>query len=178
VRFATVFAVALLTIAGVSIGLAQQRTNCRTHVPSVGPALDARGLPFIRNFDPCSSRLTMTDNALNATGGPYISKAEAEQRAVASATPTKVRSYFGDYAHIHALLGITGGSTEIYPDREVWLVVVRAADQGQRPSLKPTVQQWQRRWYYQVLGATSGRLLEEGGNSQDDPDWPAVLPAD
>ncbi len=51
-------------------------------------------------------------------------------------------------------------------------------DQGPRPSLKPAVQQWQRRWYYQVLDATSGRLFEEGGNGQDDPDWPAVLPAD
>jgi len=178
VRFVTVLALGLLTIAGVSIGLAQQRTDCRTHVPAVGPVLDARGLPFIRNFDPCSNRLTMTDNALNATGGPYISKAEAEQRAVGSATPTKLRSYFGDYAHIHALFGITTGSTEIYPEREVWLVVVQAADQGPRPSLKPAVQQWQRRWYYQVLDATRGRLFEEGGNGQDDPDWPAVLPAD
>lgn len=170
--------VLLLLVGGLSVGLAQQRTDCRTHVPAVGSVLNTRALPFIINFDPCSNRLTMTDDALKPTGGPYIGKAEAERRALGVATPTKVRSYFGRYDDMHSLIGLPGATTDIYPDREVWLVVVQARDQGPMPSLKAGIEPWPRRWYYRLLDATTGRLLEEGGNGRDDLDWPARLPVD
>lgn len=170
--------VGVLALAGVSAVVAAQRTDCRSHVPAVGPVLDVQSMPFVRNFDPCTNRLTMTDGALKPTCGPYISKEEAERHAVGSVRPTKVRSYFGRYDDMYKLLGIATGSTEIYPDREVWLVVVQAPDQGPVPSLKATVKPWPRRWYYRVLDATTGRLLGEGGNGANDGDWPATLPAD
>jgi hypothetical protein len=162
----------------VASGADAQQLPCRAHVPAVGPALDTRALPLIKNLDPCSKRLTMTDDALKATGGPYISRGQAEQIAVGRATPTKVRSYFVTEAQRVQMLGLQSQSTSVYPDREQWLVVVQARDQGPKPSLMPGVKPWPRRYYWMGIDATSGRVLGMGGNEGSGEDWPASLPRD
>ncbi len=146
--------------------------------PLVGPAVNPRALPPVKNFDPCTNRFTMLDDALKANGGPYVSKAEVESWATANVKPTKVRSYSVTYGQALKMMDLHSDSSEIYPDREVWLMIVQAPDQGPMPSLKYGTKPWPRRWYYIVYDATTGRGFEVGGNGPNNGDWPASLPKD
>lgn len=166
-------------VAGVSAGSADQATGCRSQVPAVGRPIDNRALPPLKNYDPCTNRLTMTDDALQRTGGPYLSQTAAEERAVGQAVrPTKVRSFFVTEQQRKQFLGIDSESTTVYPDREQWLVVVQAPDQGPMPSLMPGVKPWPRRYYWMSIDATTGRVLALGGNGPNEGDWPAGVPRD
>lgn len=168
----------VLALGATGSGFAAQTVPCRSQVPAIGPVLDTRTIPILRNFDPCTKRLTMTDDALKHTGGPYIGRAEAERRAVGNNTPTKVRSYLTTEAQVRTLIGQPGEATDVYPDREEWLVVVQAPDQGPVPSLPHGLQPWPRRYYYMVIDATTGQSLAMGGNGPNDGDWPTTLPRD
>lgn len=166
---------AVLFLGGVITTEAFQVLACAKN-PLIGPVVDTHALPPVINFDPCTSRFTMTDDALKRTGGPYISQAEAERRAVYAGKPTKVRSWFVSYGEAEKMMGQSGEDPQVYPDREVWLVVVQAPDQGPMPSLDPGVKPWPRRFHFGVYDATTGRILELGGNGPNDGDWPASLP--
>lgn len=166
----------ILFLAGVLVTQAQAPVCAKN--PLVGPPVNPRALPPVKNFDPCTNRFTMLDNALKHTGGPYKSKAEVESRATANVKPTKVRSYFVTYSKALQMMDLHSDSSDIYPDREVWLVVVQALDQGPMPSLKPGTKPWPRRFYYVIYDATTGRGFEWGGNGPNDGDWPASLPSD
>jgi hypothetical protein len=64
----------------------------------------------------------------------------------------------------------------IYPDREVWLVVVQAEDKNiMFIGLPPGVDPWPIHWYYNVYDATTGRVLHSGFNNRDETVWPAGL---
>jgi hypothetical protein len=76
------------------------------------------------------------------------------------------------------MVGQDSEESTIYPDREVWLVVVQARDQGWIPSLPYGVTPWPRLWYYEVIDATTGQVLVYGFNGPKDSDWPASLPKD
>jgi hypothetical protein len=154
-----------------------QARPCNTN-PAIGPVLNTTAIPYIQNFDPCTKRLTMMDNALKHSGGPYISKAKVEGWATENVQPTKVRSYFVTYGQYLKMMDVHSDSTDVYPDREVWLVVVQAPDQGPMPSLKYGINPWPRRFYFGVYDATTGQLFEEGGNGPNEGDWPASLPKD
>jgi hypothetical protein len=81
----------VLFLGGVITIDAFQSRPCAKN-PDIGPVVDTRALPPVINFDPCTNRFTMMDDALKRTGGPYISQAEAERRAIYAGKPTKVRS--------------------------------------------------------------------------------------
>lgn len=154
---------------------AAQSTPCNNN-PKVGGVVDTRGMPPVNNLDPCTNRLTMLDNALKHTGGPYISRSQVETSATTNIKATKVRSYFVTYGEYQKLMDQHTDSFQVYPDREVWLVVVQAPDQGPRPSLMPGTTPWPRRYYWMVFDATTGQGLEWGGNLANSGDWPASLP--
>lgn len=166
----------ILLLGGV-FAIQAQTLVCAKN-PLVGPAVNPRALPPVENFDPCTNRFTMLDDALKASGGPYKTKTEVENWATANVMPTKVRSYFLTYGQALQMMDIHSDSSEIYPDREVWLVVVQALDQGPMPSVKMGVQPWPRRYYFVIYDATTGRGFEVGGNGQNDGDWPTSLPKD
>lgn len=166
-----------LFLGGVITTQALQTVACAKN-PLVGPVVDTHALPFVQNFDPCTNRFTMMDNALKRTGGPYKTKAEVDSWATANVKATKVRSYFVTYGQYLKMMNDPNESSQIYSDREVWLVVVQALDQGPRPSLPVGVAPWTRRWYFVVYDATTGKVSETGGNGAQDGDWPASLPKD
>ncbi len=165
----------VLFLGGIITTEAFQVLACAKN-PLIGPVVDTHALPPVINFDPCTNRFTMMDDALKRTGGPYISQAEAERRAIYEGKPTKVRSWFVSYAEAEKMMGQSGEDPQVYPDREVWLVVVQGRDQGPMPSIPYGVTPWPRRWYYFVLDATTGQTLSMGGNGPDSGDWPASLP--
>jgi hypothetical protein len=166
---------ASLFLGGVTTTEAFQSLACAKN-PDIGPVVDTHALPPVINFDPCTHRFTMLDDALKRTGGPYISQAEAERRAIYAGKPTMVRSWFVSYGQAAKMMNLSGEDPEVYPDREVWLVVVQGRDQGPMPSVPYGIKPWPRRWYFFVLDATTGRNLVGGGNGKDSPDWPASLP--
>jgi hypothetical protein len=139
---------------------------------------DIRQLPTVQNFDPCTKRFTMTADALKATGGPFVGRDEVEKLAIGIAKPTKVRSYFLPFGQYQKIMNDTNVISTIYPEREVWLVVVQAPDQGPVPSVPQGIQPWPRRYYYEVYDATTMKLLVQGGNGPNEGDWPASLPLD
>ena len=167
---------AILFLGGALVIQAQAPVCAKN--PLVGPPVNPRVLPPVKNFDPCTNRFTMLDDALKATGGPYKTKTEVENWATANVKPTKVRSYFVTYGQALKMMNLHSDSSEIYPDREVWLVVVQALDQGPMPSLPYGIQPWPRRYYFVIYDATTGRGFELGGNGPNDGDWPASLPKD
>lgn len=173
--FLLLLCLVVLSLGGVITIDAFQTRPCAKN-PDIGPVVDTHALPPVINFDPCTNRFTMTDDALKRTGGPYISQAEAERRAVYAGKPTKVRSWFVSYAEAEKMMGQSAENSQVYPDREVWLVVVQGRDQGPMPSIPYGITPWPRRWYYFVLDATTGRTLSMGGNGADSGDWPATLP--
>ncbi len=63
--------VVLFLGGAITIG-AFQSSPCAKN-PGIGPAIDTHALPPVINFDPCTNRFTMMDDALKRTGGPYIS---------------------------------------------------------------------------------------------------------
>ncbi len=164
-------------LLGGAVVIQAQAGGCNKN-PAIGPVLNTTAMPYIENFDPCTKRLTMLDDALKASGGPYLSKAEVESWATANVKPTKVRSYFLTYGQFLKMMDLHSDSSDIYPDREVWLVVVQAPDQGPMPSLMYGIEPWPRRWYYIIYDATTGRGFEVGGNGANNGDWPASLPKD
>lgn len=168
----------LLILAGVVVfNSAAQLLVCST-LPLVGPVQDLRGLPPLKNLDPCTHQLTMSEDALKHSGGLYLSKAEVEKSATEHMKPTKVRSYFVTYEQYLKMMNRQVASTTVYPDKEVWLVVVQAPDQGPVPSIPHGMEPWPRRYFFQVFDATTGKVLELGGNGPNEGDWPASLPAD
>jgi hypothetical protein len=167
---------AILLLGGALI--IQAQTPVCNKNPAVGPVVNTTAMPFIKNFDPCTNRMTMTDDALKHTGGPYKSKTEVEGWATANVKPTKVRSYFVTYGQALKMLNDPNESSQIYPDREVWVVAVQALNQGPMPSLPYGIKPWPRRWFVVVYDATTGRVLEIMLNGSKDGDWPVSLPSD
>jgi hypothetical protein len=157
---------------------AAQHDPCDGGRLSVSGPIDVTNLPVVKNLNRCTRQLTLTEDALPPTPGPYIDRGEAERIAIAGNNPTKVRSFLVTVAEAHQMLGSGGASTDVHPDRMVWLVVVQAPNQGAKPSLMPGVKPWPRRFYFVVLDAATGRALWGGGNEANSGDWPAGVPAD
>lgn len=141
--------------------------------------MDPGNLATLRDFDPCAVRHPKNPGALRPSGGPYIARAEIERRVAGGVTPTRIRSYLVTYAAATRLMEGDSESPDVYPDREVWLVVV-AQDPYQcaRPSVAPGVAPWPRRWCFGVYDATTGQAYYGGGNGPNAGDWPPYLPRD
>jgi hypothetical protein len=159
-------------------------TPCPAYTSPAGPlrawpTVDPANLATLRDFDPCAVRWPKNPNALRPSGGPYISQQEIERRALDGRTASKVRSYLVTQAAATRLMGGDSENPDVYPDREVWLVAIAQEPfQCARPSLRPGVAGWPRRWCFGVYDATTGRSYGGGGNGANQGDWPPFLPSD
>jgi hypothetical protein len=143
------------------------------------PTVDPGHLATLADADLCLVRVPKRPGALRPSGGPYVGQDEIERRVAGSVAPSKMRSYLVTYAAASRLLGGDSDGPDVYPDREVWLVVVaQGPHQCARPSLKPGVPEWPRRWCFGVYEATTGQAYYGGGNGPTQGDWPPYLPRD
>lgn len=179
---------AVLVIAAVGWfgsrpGDADAQSRCRQHVPAIGTPISNPGHPIPRNFDPCTNRVTMTDDARKPSGAARITRDQAERVGIGAAVAHKVRAYLTTYADALRAVGEQGEDVDVYSDREVWLVVAKTEPgQGPRPSLPPyapTPDPASRKWHYVIVDATIGDSLMLGARSGPNaPDWPIGVPPD
>jgi hypothetical protein len=167
----------ILLVAATSAvaAVVHQTTPCAKN-PTIGGPVDTHALPPVKNFDPCTNRFTMTDDALKRTGGPYVSRAEVVRRAIGTTHPTRVGSYFVPFGDAVKMIDLGVEDPKIYPDREVWLVVVQAEVEDYNfISLPYGVDPWPIHWYFNIYDATTGRVLHFGANTRGSNTWPAGL---
>ncbi len=112
--------------------LSASLTPCGAYTYPAGPVrawptADPQNLASLANFDPCAVREAKPPTALRPTGGPYIGQDAILGRFTSrdSGQWTKVRAYLLTYAAAQRLVGTDSDSPDVYPDREVWLVVAR-----------------------------------------------------
>lgn len=156
-------------------------TPCLNLPAVTAPLPTQQPQPPVENFDPCTRQTTLGKNALKRTGGPYISQTQAEQMVVGNRHPIKVRSFFTSNARAEQMMGNHSISTMIYPDREIWLVVVQFNDpnlieQHLAPGIPtPTPLPPGTRFYiFSYIDATSGQWL--GGGQDTSYPWPPGVP--
>jgi hypothetical protein len=121
----------------------------------------------------------MNPNAVRATGGPYIGRDEIIARVTASGPSqwAKIRAYLVSYATAQRLVGIDSEDPDVYPDREVWLVVLQG-DGCAIPSGGPGAPPEKPRYCWGIYDATSGRAFSGGSSGANSRDWPSFLPDD
>jgi hypothetical protein len=177
---------AVVAAAGLWLGVGdgvQAQVKCRT-ARAIGAPIDPSGIsPGAVNFDVCTNRATKLDQTLKASGGPYISREQAQRSfagpADAPSRATKVRAYFTTHSEARRMLDDGAESPYIDSDREIWLVVatMRIGD-GPKPSLAPGVPTPDPNLvtnFKLEIDATTGETLREGSVGRV---WPPGLPPD
>jgi len=164
--------------------LAATPTPCSTYNYPPGPVgalptVDPQKLASLADFDPCAVRHPKTATALRSTSGPYIDRADMIGRVIASGPSqwTKIRAYLATYAAAQRLVGIDSEDPEVYPDREVWLVVLQG-DGCAIPSGRAGVPPEKPRYCWGIYDATTGRSYVGGSSGANSRDWPPFLPND
>lgn len=125
---------------------------------------------IVRNYQ-------MPDNQLAATGGPFLTEQQAQDRAKAeakilgNASPDQIRTDFTTYAQARSKTDSAGSiSTGVADNREIWLVTVhgqvkmRFGYPGNEPPTYNYVQ------FY--IDATTGNVLQTTAGPGE---WPEVL---
>ncbi len=159
-------------------------TPCAAYTYPAGPVrawptVDPQNLASLANFDPCAVREAKNATALRPTGGPYIGQDAIVARASAtdSGQWTKVRAYLLTHAAAQRLVGTDSDGPDVYPDREVWLVVTRGTGCA-IPSGKPGAPPEKPRYCWGIYDAADGRPYEAGSSGANSRDWPPFLPDD
>jgi hypothetical protein len=81
------------------------------------------------------------------------------------------------YAAAQRLVGTDSEDAELYPDREVWLVVMHGTG-CTVPSGKPGSAPEKPQYCWSINDATDGRAYGGGSSGTNSRDWPPFLPDD